>query len=671
MQRAINQFASLNTPRAVLHDEFRRIDAAEWQKRVWVQNSGNSPFIARISASEFMQWVESEDWTRGRNIIEGIPFADPIPAAIETTLTPTLDSDTWGADGTLIDTQTAWFNVTADMWSIRGLTDLASLTQAAPARGHAADGEPFSQYWDWTQPHLLTYAQWQTNHTTNPSSNLDKWVLADDGYFYYTSVIRPETNTLPLMTGVSAASGFDPLKHAFYYAIDIQMEVVTQEDVGAMKDGLVPSSGTDGVPLRAASTQGKAILDSINWNLTPPIGGFSITINGISEDVSNTDRLIEVVQNDTVTFEVNAISTGDPLYYQWQLENSWTDISGATNATYSPPTTTAGSENYRVLVSTESDPAERDASNTTISAVITLEVEALPIDPLAPQSAVGTIPVRTNIPNSHAVNPPHRVLFDGVPFWRIASATHEGKTYYLIVTQYLYSHGTPFNPTTADGNFWLSRTGSASTKSSLMTAMDAWYNARGPQLKAAAVFPAFTGTINQTTPTSSTFGTEGITGMPTQATWITGNNWFTANSNRYVNGQSRPSAVLVGSASANTQPLTGGGIVAFPLSGTEILAYFPDSQAAASGSGNANAGTSDGRLGRSATNPDGSAGHHWWARTRGSGALMAGGVYSLGMAYFGFGGLSNTGIWGSNAESVHNVGSTDIAHRPALWVVMP
>ncbi|MCL2024283.1 MAG: hypothetical protein FWG78_00695 [Coriobacteriia bacterium] len=275
MQRAINQFANLNTPRAVLHDEFRRLDAAEWQKRVWVQNSGNSPFIARISASEFMQWIESENWDRGRNIIEGIPFAPPIPEAIETTLTPTLDADTWGVDGTLIDTQTAWFNVTADMWSIRGLTDPASLTQASPARGHAADGTPFSQYWDWDSDHLI-YSEW----TTLPlAQRANKWVLADDGFFYYTSVIRPDNNTLPLMTGVSAATGFDPLKHAFYYAIDIQMEVVTQDDISAMKDGLVPSSGTDGVPLRAASMQGKAILDAINWTSdSPGIGGDPIVI---------------------------------------------------------------------------------------------------------------------------------------------------------------------------------------------------------------------------------------------------------------------------------------------------------------------------------------------------------------------------------------------------------
>ncbi|MCL2025013.1 MAG: hypothetical protein FWG78_04490 [Coriobacteriia bacterium] len=649
MQRAINQFANLNTPRAVLHDEFRRLDAAEWQKSVWVQNSGSSPFIARISASEFMQWIESENWDRGRNIIEGIPFADPIPAAIETTLTPTLDSGTWGVDGTLIDTQTAWFNVTADMWSIRGLTDPTSLANAAPARGHAADGTPFSQYWEWDSDHL-TYAEW----TALPlSQRSNKWVLADDGFFYYTSVIRPDANTLPLMTGVSAASGFDPLKHAFYYAIDIQMEVVTQDDVGAMKDGLVPSSGTDGVPLRAASTQGKAILDSINWT-APIIGGLSI--NGI-EGLS-----ITVSQGEVITLEVDA--GDDPnLTYLWQTTNSpWNDAPGTNDEVeYTVDTNISGTYEFRVLVSNSGNAPVENDGHTTASDTITITVL---LDPLAPQPAVGTTPVRTNIPNSNDPSSPYRVLFDGIPFWRIASATHEGKTYYLIVSQHIYSTGTQFNPATTDGNFWLSRTSAPGTKSSLMTAMDNWYNSRGPQLKEAAVFPAFSGTINQTTPTSSTFGTEGTTGMTTQASWIVGNNWFTANSNRYINGQSRPSAIPVGTASANTQPLTGGGIVAFPLSGTEILAYFPDSQGTTDAT-RVSAITNDQRLGRAVSD------QHWWSRTRGNAATGAGGVNNWGHAQFGFGTLNNTGVWSAGAASLVEVTNTTISLRPALWVVAP
>ncbi|MCL2025134.1 MAG: immunoglobulin domain-containing protein [Coriobacteriia bacterium] len=636
MQRAINQFASLNTPRAVLHDEFRRIDAAEWQKRVWVQNSGNSPFIARISASEFMQWIEAEDWSRGRNIIEGIPFADPIPAAIETTLTPTLDADTWGVDGTLIDTQTAWFNVTADMWSIRGLTDPTSLAQAAPARGHAADGTPFSQYWEWDSDHL-TYSEW----TALPlSQRSNKWVLADDGFFYYTSVIRPETNTFPLMTGVSAASGFDPLKHAFYYAIDIQMEVVTQDDVSAMKDGLVPSSGTDGVPLRAASTQGKAILDAINWT-APIIAG--LTINGI-EDSSTT-----VWRGEEVTLEVDA--GGDPdLTYLWQTTNSpWNDAPGTNDTdTYMVETTTPGTYEFRVLVSNSGNTPIENDGHTTVSDTITVIIKA----------GIGGDPI--------VIGSPRRVVIDGIPFWRIASNGY----YDLIVTQYVYGtnpavdftgSGPGFNAS-GNGNYWLSNSASGSSPSNvsnLQTSMDTWWNAltpaTHPNLNAWAVQADFgngSGVITGAVDTRN-FGVE--TGLTTSNAGSIANVNFTI----FPQAQSRPSNPVRDAAATTTSTTAGQGIVTFALSGTEIVRYFPNTATGGSGAATTTTDSTLGRVGRGAgANHAGTTtARAWWTRSRGNNATTAGGVGTVGDVYGSWGSVGGDGTWDApTGNSVTNTG---------------
>ncbi|MCL2024748.1 MAG: hypothetical protein FWG78_03100 [Coriobacteriia bacterium] len=647
MQRAINQFASLNTPRAVLHDEFRRLDAAEWQKRVWVQNSGNSPFIARISASEFMQWIEAEDWTRGRNIIEGIPFADPIPAAIETTLTPTLDSDTWGVDGTLIDTQTAWFNVTADMWSIRGLTDPTSLTQAAPARGHAADGMPFSEYWDWDSDHL-TYSEWTALPLAQRSN---KWVLADDGFFYYTSVIRPETNTLPLMTGVSAATGFDPLRAAFYYAIDIQMEVVTQEDISAMKDGLVPSSGTDGVSLRAASTQGKAILDAINW--TAPVIG-RLLVNG-SDDLS-----ITVPFGASVTLEVDA--GGDPdLTYLWQTTNSpWNDAPGTNDETeYTVDTTTPGIYEFRVLVSNSGNAPVEDDGHTTASDTITVEVEPSPVP-------TPVTPVRRD--------------FGPVQFFKIAEQTVGGVTYDLLVTRYVYGA----NPTAAwanvlfnasgQGNFWL--TNEAGTgQSTVIAGMDSWYNGlTGAELdsgtnnlKSLAVQADFTGS-NAGAGSTRTFGTEGLTGHPdvrvlagTTNADVAANIAWMQDPENYPEAISTPSSRAA--ASATSSPSTGQGIVAFPLSGKEILSYFT----------NIGTGTATGPSvlaplahGIGANHAGATTARQWWSRSRGHGATTAGGVDTNGNVYGSWGVLLSNGTWDDpNGNTITN---PSFGLRPAIWV---
>ncbi|MCL2024490.1 MAG: hypothetical protein FWG78_01735 [Coriobacteriia bacterium] len=662
MQRAINQFASLNTPRAVLHDEFRRLDATEWQKRVWVQNSGNSPFIARISASEFMQWIEAEDWSRGRNIIEGVPFADPIPAAIETTLTPTLDSGTWGADGTLIDTQTAWFNVTPDMWSIRGLTDPASLTQASPARGHAADGTPFSEYWEWNSDHL-TYTEW----TALPlSQRSNKWVLADDGFFYYTSVIRPETNTLPLMTGVSAASGFDPLKHAFYYAIDIQMEVVTQDDVSAMKDGLVPSSGTDGVPLRAASTQGRAILDSMTWT-APSI--IDLTINGESTSLVGNEKTV-TLGSATPALGVEANTTGiQPLTYLWQRKNTideWETAPGShANATYYASTSVPGTFTYRALVSNSgAAPVEGDGF-TSISGEIRI---IGPTSPLGPQAPTGGIPQRhlgSTAANAH-------MQFDGIWFWRIASVNDGTYTYDLIVTENVY-HDTPYTlnsnmvNTTSDTNaFWLIDRPN-NTKSNLMANMDAWFNHNAPlngELRDVVVAPAFTGAWGNGN-TTATLGIEHADG--TIVTGTLANTTFATYGDRPA---SRPSTTLVNNAAADTNPANAGGIIAFPLSGLEVVNFFPDGVNDARTSGMAARATSATQLGRighdSADSGSPGTARDWWIRSRGNTSVRAGIVDAGGRATGSWGNLLGGGEWASPSGGTVTLTSRGI--RPALWV---
>ncbi|MCL2024494.1 MAG: hypothetical protein FWG78_01755 [Coriobacteriia bacterium] len=648
MQRAINQFASLNTPRAVLHDEFRRLDAAEWQKRVWVQNSGNSPFIARISASEFMQWIEAEDWTRGRNIIEGIPFAPPIPEAIETNLTPTLDSGTWGVDGTLIDTQTAWFNVTSDMWSIRGLTDPTSITNAAPARGHAADGMPFSQYWDWDSDHL-TYTEW----TALPlAQRANKWVLADDGFFYYTSVIRPDNNTLPLMTGVSAATGFDPLKHAFYYAIDIQMEVVTQDDVSAMKDGLVPSSGTDGVPLRAASTQGKAILDSINWT-APIIGGLSI--NGIE------GLEITVAPGTPVTLEVDAGSDPD-LTYLWQTTNSpWSDAPGTNDETeYTVDTSVVGTYEFRVLVSNSGNAPVEGDGHTTASDTITVEVELLP--------GIGGDPI--------VIGSPQRIVIDGIPFWRIASNGY----YDLIVTQYVYGtnpavnftgSGGPMFNASGNGNYWLSNSASGSTPSAvsnLQVSMDTWWNnltpATHPDLNAYAIqadFGTGAGIITGAVDTRN-FGVE--TGLTTNNAGSIANVNFTT----FPQAQSRPSNPVRTAAAITTSTTAGQGIVTFALSGTEILRYFPNTATGGGGVATTTTDSTLGRIGRGAgANHAGTTtARAWWSRSRGEAAHTAGRVITDGNVFGSWGGVLDNGTW--YVPGGASITTTSYGLRPALWV---
>ncbi|MCL2024482.1 MAG: hypothetical protein FWG78_01695 [Coriobacteriia bacterium] len=646
IQRGLNQFANNTVPAAVLIDEFARKDERTWDKLVRVDNLGITPFIARISAAEFMQFIYGTEWADGRNIISDITTFAPLIPSAEATMTATLEAPF----GSAIDTQTAWFAVTDDMWSIRGLTNLTSLAQAAPLRGHDADGMPFAEYWDWTQPHAMTYAQW----TAAPvSQRSNKWVLADDGFFYYTSVIRPgDTNntSLPLLTTISAQPGFDPVQGAFYYAIDLQMEVVSRDDFSRMRDGGMPSFGTDGVPLRAASIEGKEILDAINWDPTPIIFGMTINDNDV--------RSITIPYNTLVTLKVDA--GDDPnLTYRWEqrINGVWSPASGTNNETeYTVNTARPNAFEFQVLVSNSGGAPVEGTDHTAASDMITVTIPG-----------IGGTPI--------TIGSPRRILIDGVPFWRIAS---DGP-YDLIVTQHIYrtdphlaftgtDTGPRFNATTTNANFWLANTGTGSAPtnvSNMQQGMDTWWNNMTPMfypdLNAFAVQANFgnedgiiTGVV-----TTRNFGIE------TDVNPLNALSPANVNFTSFPQAQSRPSGVFAGTTTTSTT--AGTGIVAFSLSGTEILRYFPNT-------GTANI-TSDAQLAPRAYGVAAGGNHQtaestttrfWHMRSRGQTSGYSGYVLSSGDIRCSWGQLSATGVWGNPAGN--SVTQTDVGLRPALWV---
>jgi hypothetical protein len=386
----------------------------------------------------------------------------------------------------------------------------------------------------------MTYADWIDPAKGDRAEHT--WVLCEDGYFYYSSEVAPKTKTALMLNGVSYQ---DPslASKAYYYAIDLQMEVVTRDDIDDMLNGGSVDAGSIGdVAIPPAGPEGEDVLLGI-WP-TP------------SEAI-----------------------IGDP---------------------------------YRIIT-------------------------------------------------------PERIVFDDVPFYKIARAEETldgiptGKTYALLVTQYVYDHGTQFSATLSDGNFWLSAQ-DPSDKSAIMTAMDAWWNAR-PALQAAvpAVRPHFGGTIDQSDPTQSTFGVEGLNDM--SGVSIENANFHTPG---FANAQSRPTANTIGATNANTMPLTGDGIVVFPLSGTEILRYVPDAITLAD-TVLAPQITTDTTLGRVAYDAFATTtACIWWARGRGQNPEAAGCVSSDGHAFFGFGNLNVAGTWGNPGGA--DVTGTPVALRPAFWI---
>ncbi|MCL2024624.1 MAG: hypothetical protein FWG78_02445, partial [Coriobacteriia bacterium] len=272
IQSAINQFANDATPDALLHDVFSRTDEENWQKEVWVENTGNVPFIARIQAREFMQWIDSEDWDAGRNLLtNGAPFA-PLIDANEQKMLDTLQESNWGD---LIGTRTPdpnipsdvgdmWFAVEDSWWRPFGVV-LPTEVGHTPSR-------MFRDWWDWGFTGTGTTSGLTANVRAYDAGMAtvmgvavwagepNMWVYAEDGYFYYSSAINGDQSTSLLLNGVSYGDD-DLANRAFYYAIDITMEVVTQDDVRVMRDGV--GQTVNGLTMEAAGLNGKAIINGI------------------------------------------------------------------------------------------------------------------------------------------------------------------------------------------------------------------------------------------------------------------------------------------------------------------------------------------------------------------------------------------------------------------------
>ncbi|MCL2024792.1 MAG: hypothetical protein FWG78_03335 [Coriobacteriia bacterium] len=666
IQSAINQVANNASADALLVDEFARKDDTSWDKLVRVDNIGTAPFIARISAAEFMQWISTSNWSDGQNIDPAITDFAPLISSAEATMNAVLNAPF----GTEIDTQTPWFDVAPDMWSIRGLTDATSLIQAAPSRGHAASGMPFAEYWRWTQPYLMTYTQWEGSTS---AARANRWVLADDGYFYYTSVIEPHQSSNPLMTALLAADGFNPTSSAFYYAIDIHMEVVTRDDAETMKEG-----GTTGsAVLREASMQGKAIIDSIRWTV-PVIMGVSIN--------NDSDPFLAVTQfGSSPTLGVDA--SGDGLTYQWQVSPdgiAWANVSGtsATTPAFTGVDTAAlGTFFYRVLVANSGETPQEGDGYTSASESVTIEVVDRPLP--------------TPVPN------PNRELFGSVPFFRIAEYRDGTNTYDLYVTQHAYAanpqvafiptgtgaNGVLFNTDVAHGNYWLAREDDPSLRSNIMVAMDQWYTNLSTtsigDLRARAVQADFLG--SNTGPVAdrdfgvAPVGADGIVGTHTgfmtaapNSPENDANRAFLRSQTNWPNAYSRPSARMAG-MSTTTNPTTGQGIVAFPLSDKEIASYLSEAGYDDGGPttdtfltmGAYAIGTNHATTTTSGT---------WWSRSRGTdqnnlGANNFAGFAGAAVLFSSSGGLINppsTGQWIVPLGAVVTTPSYGL--RPAIWV---
>ncbi len=145
---------------------------------------------------------------------------------------------------------------------------------------------------------------------------------------------------------------------------------------------------------------GTAILGETNETFNPPQLTVSNTYSYdcvVSDDCGSsfttTPKVIVIVadpsvsivgnasicQNESTTFTANIINGTGSYAYQWRssptlVSPNWTDIPGATNSTFNPPTNIDGTYYYQVFI----DPAHPECNQTT-SLPFTFTVKPLPI----------------------------------------------------------------------------------------------------------------------------------------------------------------------------------------------------------------------------------------------------------------------------------------------------
>lgn len=139
-------------------------------------------------------------------------------------------------------------------------------------------------------------------------------------------------------------------------------------------------------------TNNGTIIVEKGGNLTGNPGGKVV----YAPAITNHPQDVEVKENETANFTVEA--TGTDLSYQWQQSTdkgqSWTDITGETNATYTIATTTMdmNGTQYRCVVKNSIDEVTSNAATLTVTALPEPEPEPEPTPPpyIPPTYAVTT-----------------------------------------------------------------------------------------------------------------------------------------------------------------------------------------------------------------------------------------------------------------------------------------
>lgn len=214
------------------------------------------------------------------------------------------------------------------------------------------------------------------NSTTDPSTSLtiqnNALVKATPSIFTSNNLSKPDT------TAGSESGGivFDGKNGTVYGDVELQDDLTINEG----------ETLTIGKDASLTVPDGKTLTN--NGTINVESGGKlegTTTGNGtlkIAPTITTQPQDVEVKENETATFNVKVTGT-EPLSYQWQQSTdngqSWTNITGETNATYTIATTTMDMSGYQyrcVVTSASGVSVTSDAATLTVNEPTTYAITA-------------------------------------------------------------------------------------------------------------------------------------------------------------------------------------------------------------------------------------------------------------------------------------------------------
>ncbi len=281
---ALNEFGGkrgdLNS--AVLHDDFDEdgIAGASGElvhdKDIYVENTGANPVYVRVRLDEYME-IDEQSLIAGASRMDERTWLTHRPDGTDAADSGEVFYDywEWQLGGAAVEYEPNIFGINgvASRYAADGTDTLVP----------GATGNEWTHKGQGTATEVITMTAYAAMSDSEQAA-FEGWIMDEDGYCYWYAPLLPQKATGLLLDEVTLKQSF-PAGSTYYYAINVVMETVDEEDLEAWLDGTTTKDGLntpDAVKSTAMAVYLKELSESY-VKITPDMAG------GSGPDISDYD----------------------------------------------------------------------------------------------------------------------------------------------------------------------------------------------------------------------------------------------------------------------------------------------------------------------------------------------------------------------------------------------